>query len=236
MRIEKFLSDQIGLSRSEIKKIIQRKKIKVNGITINKSIDINPNCDLINFDGEIIQYKEFEYFVLNKPKNYVSSTVDENKYLSVLTLVPSKRKNLIIFGRLDVDTEGLMIVSDDTKMYHELFHGKKDITKTYLVNLKQDLTQEECEKIESGIQYDKDLIAKPCKVQYLDSEDKKTVLIQISEGKFHQVKKMFKSVDNEVLSLKRISIGNLHLDSLNLQTGQCQEIKREFLLEKIFSS
>lgn len=171
--------------------------------------------------------KEFIYLAFNKPKNCVSALKD-NIHKTIIDYLPQEYKKLHIVGRLDKDTEGLIILTNDGKLTHNLTHPKKHIDKTYEVELKNDFNSKYIEKLENPfyIDYGKTLV-QGSKVQIINNNK---INLTIYEGKFHQVKKMMFNVENEVTNLKRISIGKLKLSNLNLKTGEFCLIKKEDIL------
>ncbi len=219
-------------SRSEIKKFLKTCRVKLNGKfekSPNTQVDIEK--DEILFDDEIVLYKEFTYLMLNKPKDYISATFD-TKLPTVLDLLEFPYSNMELFpvGRLDIDTTGFLILTNDGKFSYNVTNPKKKVNKKYFVILKNDITSEQIESLENGIYFEKeDFTTENAKVEEIS---KREIYLTISEGKFHQVKRMLEYVGNEVVELKRISIGNLDLDK-NLELGEYQEIT-DSEIEEIF--
>lgn len=226
MRLDKFLSE-CGLgSRKEVKEIIAGKKILVNGKVVFSAKDnINEIRDIIEYNGKRIEYKEFRYYMMNKKAGYITA-VEDLKDKTVMELLPDWviKKDLAPVGRLDKDTEGLLLFTNDGKLNHKLLSPKNHIKKTYYVELEKDISDEDLKKLEGGIDIG-NYITQEAKTEKL--EDKK-ILLTISEGKFHQVKKMLEAVNNKVLYLKRISFGRLNLNGLTL--GEVKEIKFEDII------
>lgn len=226
MRLDKFLSE-CGLgSRKEVKEIIASKKILVNGKVVFSAKDnINEIRDIIEYNGKRIEYKEFRYYMMNKKAGYITA-VEDLKDKTVMELLPDWviKKDLAPVGRLDKDTEGLLLFTNDGKLNHKLLSPKNHIKKTYYVELEKDISDEDLKKLEGGIDIG-NYITQEAKTEKL--EDKK-ILLTISEGKFHQVKKMLEAVNNKVLYLKRISFGRLNLNGLTL--GEVKEIKFEDII------
>lgn len=220
MRLDKYLANSGIGSRSEVKKFIISKNVTVNGsIVINPEYKVSEN-DEIKFKDNIITYKKYVYLMLNKPQGFVSAVFD-NYHKTVLDLIKEyKTYNLFPVGRLDIDTEGLLILTNDGKFSHNVISPKKDIFKTYYVILKNNINIEEKKLIENGITLDDGYITKKSKIKLIRDNE---VEISICEGKFHQVKRMFKAVNNEVKFLKRIKIGKLILDE-NLKLGSYKEL------------
>lgn len=219
-------------SRSEIKKFLKTCRVKLNGKfekSPNTQVDVDK--DEILFDDEIVIYKEFTYLMLNKPKDYISATFD-TKLPTVLELLEFPYSNMELFpvGRLDIDTTGFLILTNDGKFSYNVTNPKKKVNKKYLVTLRDDISSNQIESLENGIYFEKeDFTTENAKVEEIS---KREIYITISEGKFHQVKRMLEYVGNEVVELKRVSIGNLSLDE-TLELGEYREITNTEL-EEIF--
>ena len=219
-------------SRSEIKKFLKTCRVKLNGKfekSPNTQVDIDK--DEILFDDEIVIYKEFTYLMLNKPKDYISATFDP-KLPTVLELLEFPYSNMELFavGRLDIDTTGFLILTNYGKFSYNVTNPKKKVNKKYLVTLRDDISSNQIESLENGIYFEKeDFTTENAKVEEIS---KREIYLTISEGKFHQVKRMLEYVGNEVVELKRVSIGNLSLDE-KLELGEYREITNTEL-EEIF--
>ena len=219
-------------SRSEIKKFLKTCRVKLNGKfekSPNTQVDIDK--DEILFDDERVIYKEFTYLMLNKPKDYISATFD-SKLPTVLELLEFPYSNMELFpvGRLDIDTTGFLILTNDGKFSYNVTNPKKKVNKKYLVTLRDDISSNQIESLENGIYFEKeDFTTENAKVEEIS---KREIYLTISEGKFHQVKRMLEYVGNEVVELKRVSIGNLSLDE-KLELGEYREITNNEL-EEIF--
>ena len=226
MRIDKFLANSGIGTRKEVKELLKKKRIKVNDEVVTEAkIHIDEDNDIVTFDGERIEYKEYLYIMLNKPQDVISATDDE-RHRTVLDLLEESLTKVGLFpvGRLDKDTEGLLVLTNDGKMAHELLTPKKHVPKRYYAELKKPLSKEEAKILENGVDLET-FTTKPAKVEFI-TEDK--VYIIISEGKYHQVKRMFKCVGNRVLYLKRTGMGNLGLDE-NLKPGEYRELTSDEL-------
>ncbi len=213
MRLDRFLVHCGIGSRNEVKKITRQKRVSINGKINNKyDTNINPETDVICVDGEELYYSEFYYYIMNKPAGYVSATED-NRDLTVIDLLDERDKNKELFpvGRLDKDTEGLLILTNDGKMAHNLLSPKKHIDKKYFVRVEGKLTEEDCKAFEQPMQIDEYTTFKPGKLEIISSGDVSEAYVIISEGKFHQVKKMIKHVGKEVIYLERVQMGELKL-------------------------
>lgn len=227
MRLDKFLSECTEYSRKEIKKAIKAGMVLINGRVANKSEEkIDEVSDVIVFDGEEIIYKKYIYLMLNKPQGVVSATWDKNLPY-VTELVPEEFAHFDVFpvGRLDIDTEGLLILTNDGDLNHKLTSPKHEVYKKYYAELDAEAEDRDIEIFASGIELS-DFTTKPAKLEITD--DRTKVFISICEGKFHQVKRMCSYVGKNVVFLKRVSMGDLVLDE-TLETGECRELTEEEL-------
>ncbi len=225
-RIDKLIANSLSYTRSQARELIKKKKVIVNDLVI-KSADekVNPDTDNIVVDGKPLRYSKFVYYMLNKPAGVVSATND-NTCKTVLELItePSK-KDLFPVGRLDKDTEGLLLITNDGELSHSLLSPKKHVDKTYYVETDGIITEEMATQIENGLDIGDDKPTLPARIELIiDDEAFSTkAYLTITEGRFHQVKRMFKAVGREVTYLKRISMGNLVLDE-KLEKGSYREL------------
>lgn len=226
MRLDKYLSDMGLASRSDIKKEIRKGLVLVNGEIIRDSSFSVPLHASVSYRGEEVCYEEFSYYMMNKPIGVLSSTEDR-KQKTVLDLITEKhRKDLFPVGRLDKDSEGLILIMNDGQLAHTLLSPKNHIEKRYYIEIPVLLEDSDIAPLRFGIQYDKDLIAEPAKVRILSAEKEKTAIeIIITEGKFHQIKKMFLALSENyiVTKLKRLSMGKVVLDE-NLAPGDYRRL------------
>ena len=229
MRLDKYLSDMGLASRSDIKKEIRKGLVLVNGEIIRDSSFSVPLHASVSYRGEEVCYEEFTYYMMNKPIGVLSSTEDR-KQKTVLDLITEKhRKDLFPVGRLDKDSEGLILIMNDGQLAHTLLSPKNHIEKRYYIEIPVLLEDSDIAPLRFGIQYDKDLIAEPAKVRILSAEKEKTAMeIIITEGKFHQIKKMFLALSENyvVTKLKRLSMGKVVLDE-NLAPGDYRRLSAE---------
>ena len=229
MRLDKYLSDMGLASRSDIKKEIRKGLVLVNGEIIRDSSFSVPLHASVSYRGEEVCYEEFSYYMMNKPIGVLSSTEDR-KQKTVLDLITEKhRKDLFPVGRLDKDSEGLILIMNDGQLAHTLLSPKNHIEKRYYIEIPVLLEDQDIAPLRFGIQYDKDLIAEPAKVRILSAEKEKTAIeIIITEGKFHQIKKMFLALSENyiVTKLKRLSMGKVVLDE-NLAPGDYRRLSGE---------
>lgn len=215
MRLDKFLANMGVGTRSEVKQLLKKGSVKVNqNIVKLPKLHVNPNSDEIMVNDEVVSYIDKVYIMLNKPKGYISATEDE-VHPTIIDLIPEyAHLNIFPVGRLDKDTEGLLLVTNDGQFNHEVMNPNKHVSKTYEVYSKHPITQFDIDKFKSGIE----LSDGKLKPAILKKVDNYVSHVTIYEGKYHQVKRMFHSIENEVLELKRIKIAQLELDH-NLELG-----------------
>ena len=215
MRLDKFLANMGVGTRSEVKQLLKKGSVKVNqNIVKLPKLHVNPNSDEIMVNDEVVSYIDKVYIMLNKPKGYISATEDE-LHPTIIDLIPEyAHLNIFPVGRLDKDTEGLLLVTNDGQFNHEVMNPNKHVSKTYEVYSKHPITQFDIDKFKSGIE----LSDGKLKPAILKKVDNYVSHVTIYEGKYHQVKRMFHSIENEVLELKRIKIAQLELDH-NLDLG-----------------
>ncbi|HAO5601406.1 TPA: rRNA pseudouridine synthase [Listeria monocytogenes] len=218
MRLDKLLSHTGFGSRKEMKPLLKSGAVVVNG-TIQKDskTQVNPDKDQITVHGTPVVYQEFVYFMLHKPQNVVSATED-NVSETVIDLLAQEDTLTDPFpvGRLDKDTEGLLIITNDGTLAHNLLSPKKHIDKTYYAKIDGDVTAEDVEAFAAGIELDDGYTCKPARLEIITPNE---IKVTIQEGKFHQVKRMFAARGKTVSYLKRISMGNLQLDE-SLELGE----------------
>jgi 16S rRNA pseudouridine516 synthase len=226
MRLDKFLTE-CGLgSRSDVKKILKNREIRVNGqIEISPKFNVT-TTDEISYKDEKIEYKENRYYIMNKPAGYITATED-TRHKTVMEILPEWviQKNLFPVGRLDKDTEGMLLFTNDGPLSHELLSPKKHVDKIYYVEAEKEITNEDMKKLELGVDIG-GYITKPSKCQRVD-ENK--INLTISEGRFHQVKKMLHAVGNNVTYLKRIKFASLELGDMKI--GEVREINKEMVIK-----
>ena len=227
-RIDKVLSNLGYGSRSELKKICKNGLVKVNGKVINNpGVQVDVENDEIIFVGEKVTYKEFIYLMLNKPDGYISATFDKRDPI-VLDLID---KEDLVFepfpvGRLDKDTEGLLVLTNDGQLAHRVLSPKKHVPKTYYAKIEGVVTEDDIKAFAKGVTLDDGYETMPAELVILKSDEISEIELTIHEGKFHQVKRMFESVDKKVIYLKRLSMGKLQLDK-NLALGEYRELTDE---------
>jgi len=225
-RLDKIISNQTGYSRKEIKELIRKKRVTVNGDVAGKpELKVDPAMDRIAVDGQEISVQKFVYLMLNKPKGYISATEDRSQQ-TVLDLVPEEylHRNLFPAGRLDKDTTGLMLITDDGEFAHNILAPKKHISKTYDVTIDIPMTQEMVNGFRDGVELNDGI----CKASSLTITGEHTGIVVLTEGRYHQIKRMFGCYGAKVTGLKRIAMGNLQLPA-DLEPGQTREFTEEEL-------
>ena len=232
MRLDKFISSQLNISRKDARAAILRGRAAVDVTTVRAAdFKIDENADSVTFDGQALSYKKHIYIIMNKPRGVLSAS-DDKRQPTVIDIIPEKlrRNGLFPVGRLDKDTTGLLIITDDGDFAHRVLSPKKEIFKTYIAVLDGEITPDMPEKFLNGI-----VLADgtKCRRAFLRRVDKNTAEIKICEGKFHQIKRMFGTVGLGVNALERTAVGNFYLPE-DLPQGACSETDSE-ALESIFS-
>lgn len=216
MRINKFLATSGVASRRASDKLIIDGVVKINGKICSPGDDVDLSNDTVTVNGKIVNVvKKYEYYIMNKPKGYVCTVKDDKGRKTVMDLLPQKMKRLFPVGRLDYDTEGLLILTNDGDLTFKLTHPKNEVPKTYLVKTEKPVSDEDLAKLRSGVFVD-GVKTKKCNVRLIETLKTGSKLhITITEGRNRQVRKMFEAVNNNVDFLKRIKIGDLTLTGLN---------------------
>lgn len=220
-RIDKIIASQGKYSRSEVKTLISKKKVAIDGEIIkSSSVKADPSKNIITIYGEPLVFQKNVYLMLNKPKGYVSATEDRD-HQTVLELVPEEFQGRDIFpaGRLDRDTTGLMILTDDGVLAHNILSPKKHVRKIYHVELDIPMTEEMVRGFEDGVELNDGV----CKSAGLVITGEKTGTVTLKEGRYHQIKRMFGCYGGKVVELHRLAMGNLHLPA-DLPEGQCRQL------------
>lgn len=226
MRLDKYLTAAAGLTRNEAKKLIKAGAVTLRGEVCVSADAKAAETDTVTLNGERVVYREFVYLMLNKPAGYVSATEDR-QYPTVTELVPLEYAHFGVYpaGRLDIDTEGLLLLTNDGKYAHELTSPKKNVYKRYFARLDRAAEESDKEAFAAGMEF-KEFTAKPARLEI--TENPCEVYIEIAEGKFHQVKRMCERVGKRVVYLKRVKIGSLPLDE-SLKMGEVRELTAEEL-------
>ena len=229
LRLDKFLSNMGKATRSECSRLVRQGKVLVNGIPAKKSdLQINPDSDTVTLNGIDVRYKEFTYIMLNKPEGYVSATDDENEK-TVLDLVSpeDRKKGLFPCGRLDKNTLGLVILTNDGEGAHRVLSPKHHVSKVYKFKTRLPVSENDVKLLEAGVDIG-GYLTKPCLVKMCAECEGE---ITLTEGKYHQIKRMLEAVDNKIIYLERISFGGILLDP-HLKRGEWRYLTKEE--EKIF--
>ncbi|WP_343338084.1 Ribosomal large subunit pseudouridine synthase B [Terrisporobacter petrolearius] len=228
LRIDKILSNVGYGSRAEIKVYCKKGLVKVNNKVIsNPGTQVDTDTDKIEFNNEVVKYREFVYIMMNKPDGYLSATFDKRDPI-VLDLIESSYLAFEPFpvGRLDKDTEGLLVLTNDGKLAHRVLSPKKHVPKTYYAKIDGVVTEKDVKAFEEGVTLDDGYETMPSQLKILESAETSEIELTIHEGKFHQVKRMFESVGKKVVYLKRLSMGKLKLDE-TLSLGEYRELTEE---------
>ncbi len=223
-RLDKLIAGQLNLTRADAKKLIVSGRVTVNDIVVRQAEHkADPDTDLLAANNTQLTYKKTIYLMLNKPAGVVSATRD-GRQKTVLDLVPAPlaRKGLFPAGRLDKDTVGFVLLTDDGALAHRMLSPKSHVPKTYLATLDALPDEEGLRRLTQGVDIS-DTVCRPARVRTVQSDRPNTVEVIITEGMYHQIKRMFAAVGSQVLYLKRIAIGALPLDE-NLREGECKEI------------
>ena len=224
LRLDKFLCDVLGCTRSEARKMI---RLAGDEIIKKPEYKVNPEEDEITADGQRLNFRKYEYLMMNKPKGVVTATKDGRDKTVMDLLTGRHRKGLFPAGRLDKDTEGLLLITNDGELAHRMLSPRKHVDKEYYVRIDGNVTPEMHRKLEEGVFIEQDILSKPAKLKIINNQETESeVCITIHEGRFHQVKKMFGAVGRNVLYLERISFGPLVLDQ-NLPRGSARTLTPE---------
>ncbi|ONI44081.1 pseudouridine synthase [Candidatus Epulonipiscioides gigas] len=226
MRLQKYLATAGVASRRKCEEYIVAGKVKINNMIVAElGVKVNSN-DIVQFENKIIQIEEKKlYYMLHKPKGYITSVKDENGRKTVIDLLQNKNERVYPVGRLDYNTSGILLLTNDGDFAYQLTHPKHTITKTYLVKVDGTVSSSEIQSLKNGVKID-DYVTKPAKVEKISEDDDTTTLqIIISEGKNRQIRKMCNKVGHNVLDLKRIAIGNVSLNGL--KRGKIRELTKD---------
>lgn len=219
-------------SRKEVKQLLKDGAIKVNDVIVkNAKVHVDPEKDTVTLNEEVIEYKEFVYLMMNKPQGVISATEDaHDKTVIDLLELEDMVYSPFPVGRLDKDTEGLLLITNDGQLAHQLLSPKKHVPKTYFAVIDRDVTEEDVQAFRQGVTLDDGYLTKPGELKIINSGENSEIELTITEGKFHQVKRMFEAVGKRVVYLKRISMGPLGLDE-SLELGEYRELTEEELIQ-----
>ena len=254
IRLDKYLSE-LGIgTRSEVKKFISQGKVKVDNQVVKLSdIKIDTSLQKVFFEGENVVYEKYEYYVLNKPAGVISATKD-NFHKTVIDILNVKRKGLAPVGRLDIDTEGLILITNDGELAHNLISPKKHVKKVYEALILGSLPSDLAKQFENGFDIGEDEITMPAKLEIMPNitnlnisktlldeikkraenevKDLTFVNVTIYEGKYHQVKRMFLKFNTEVVFLRRVAMGGLMLEDLDIKIGEYKKLTSKEIYAK----
>lgn len=223
-RLDKFLAQIPAGSRSQVKDMIKKGRVCVNGErAVKPDQKVDPDTDQVTLDGKTIAYSQYAYYMLNKPAGVLTATMDKKKE-TVLDLIPDKRKDLFPVGRLDIDTEGLLLITNDGELCHRLLSPRHHVDKCYLAKTDHPIPADAPERFAAGLDLG-DFTAMPARLEILGERE---ACVTVQEGKFHQVKRMFEAVGVTVIWLKRLSMGSLVLDE-TLRPGESRPLTKEEL-------
>ena len=210
MRLDKFLCDAVNISRKDAKDSIKKGLVSVNGTKITDAgFNVSETGDTVLFKDKPVIYERFVYYMLNKPAGVVSATTDAQDTTVIDLLKAEGRTDLFPVGRLDKDTTGLLIITNDGDLSHHLTSPRHHVAKTYLVGIDHSLAAEDIKSLESGVELTGDGMTKPARVNVINDT---LIELTITEGMYHQVKRMLAAVGNKVITLKRLSMGSVVLD------------------------
>lgn len=228
LRLDKWICDKTEYSRSQVKELLKKNRIKVNDyVEKDGGRKLDTVKDRVTVDGESVIYLDKTYIVLNKPEGFVTSTSEEDgpSVMSLIKDIPTK--NLFPVGRLDKDTEGLLLITDDGELSHKLLSPKHHVPKTYFVRGISDISDDDLNKLRVGVDIGDEELTKEASTERVNARE---INLTITEGRFHQVKRMLKAINNEVVYLKRISFGNLILENLNITKGEYRLLNEEEII------
>lgn len=229
IRLDKFLADMGVGTRSELKKAIRAGRVKIDGIVAKKPEEkVDTEEQVVTFDDKVIGYQEYEYFMLHKPAGVVSATKDPKEKTVLDLITGTRRKDLFPVGRLDKDTEGLLLITNDGDLSHRLLTPGKHVDKTYFARIEGCVTEEDVKAFSEGLDIKDDTLTMPAKLVVLSAGEISEIEVTIQEGRYHQVKRMFEAVGKKVIYLKRLSMGSLILDE-TLEKGAFRPLTEEEL-------
>ena len=227
MRLDKFLCDNNIGTRSQVKEYIKKGQVAINGQIVKKpETKVNEDPDIVICQGKEIHYQKYVYYMLNKPEGVVSATNDNTAPTVVSLLTVPEQKELFPVGRLDKDTEGLLLITNDGELAHLLLSPKKHVDKVYYAKVQGKVDESDVKAFADGVDIGDDTPAKSADLRILKSGEESEIELTITEGRFHQVKRMFHAVGKEVIYLKRLSMGSLALDK-TLTKGEYRSLTEE---------
>lgn len=229
IRLDKYLADMGYGTRSEVKQLVRHGQVVVDGnICKDSGCKVDTDVQSVVCQGKNVGYTDFAYYMLNKPAGVVSATEDQQNKTVLDCIADKKRKDLFPVGRLDKDTEGLLLITNDGPLAHDLLSPKKHVEKTYYAQISGIVTEDMVKQFAKGLDIGEEKLTRPAKLSILNAGEISEIEVTITEGKYHQVKRMFQAVGTEVIYLKRLSMGDLILDD-NLEPGQYRLLTEEEL-------
>lgn len=225
-RLDKVLSNYGFGSRKELKAAFKAGQVQVDGVIAkDPGMHVDPESSEIIINGEKLNYKKYIYIMLNKPQGVISATEDKI-HKTVLDLVPQEYEHFELFpaGRLDIDTEGLVLLTNDGELAHDILAPKKHVPKKYYAKIAGRVNEDDVKSFSEGVVLEDGYKSLPAKLEIISSGEVSEIEITIVEGKFHQIKRMFEAVDKKVVYLKRLQMGGLRLDE-SLRLGELRELK-----------
>lgn len=228
MRLDKLLSNLGFGSRKEVKQLLKSGSVKVNDTVVKDAkMHVDPFNEIVTLNGERIEYREFVYLMMNKPPGVLSATEDTRDETVIdLLQIEDQVYNPFPVGRLDKDTEGLLLITNDGQLSHRLLSPKKHVPKTYFAVIEGEVTERDIDAFKKGVTLEDGYLTKPGELKILKSGITSDIELTITEGKYHQVKRMFEAVGKRVVYLKRLSMGSLLLDE-TLELGEYRELTDE---------
>lgn len=227
LRLDKYLADMGVGTRSQVKQMVRKGQVYINGEPVKKPEQkVDLEHDAVEVQGKRLNYVKYRYILLHKPAGYVSATEDAREE-TVLSLLPKElQKDLFPVGRLDKDTEGLLLLTNDGNLAHRLLSPKKHVDKTYYARIRGIVTEEDGKAFAEGVDIGDEKLTQPGKLEIIHSAEESEILLTIHEGRFHQVKRMFEAREKKVVYLKRMSMGPLKLEE-GLRLGEYRELTQE---------
>lgn len=227
IRLDKYLADMGVGTRAEVKKYVRQGKVKIDGRVVKSPEEkVDVEIQMVSYLDQLVTYETFEYYMLNKPAGVISAATDTREKTVVDLIEEKKHKDLFPVGRLDKDTEGLLLITNDGELAHRLLSPKRHVDKVYYAKVKGVVTEKDVKAFSEGVSLGQGEMAKPAALEILTSDEISEIRLTIQEEKFHQVKRMFQSVGKEVVYLKRLSMGTLVLDE-SLPLGAYRRLTRE---------
>lgn len=231
LRLDKYLAEMGCGTRSEVKKAISKGQVRINDQVMKKpEYKLDTETDKVCFQEKQVSYAEYEYYMLNKPAGVVSATEDAKETTVVELITGRQRKDLFPVGRLDKDTEGLLLITNDGELAHRLLSPKKHVDKTYYARIDGKVTEEDTELFKKGVDIGDEKPTMPAELEILKSGEESEIELTIREGRFHQVKRMFHACGKEVVYLKRLRMGSLKLDE-TLKPGEYRKLTEKEIEE-----